>query len=197
MDRRILIPAAAVLVLAISSLVAAGCARHRQAVATSTAPVIGGPFHLVDQDGHPVSDKDLQGKPSVVFFGFTYCPDVCPTTLAKLAEWMKALGPDADRFNVVFITIDPARDTPAQLKRYLASFDPRFRGFTGSDQAIAAAAHEYDVYVQKVPLPGGGYTMDHSTGVYLLDRKGRFAEALSTDETDQEATAALRRVQES
>ena len=177
------------------ALAASGCKQHPQAVAASSAATaVGGPFHLIDQDGRPVSDLDLVGKPSVVFFGFTYCPDVCPTTLAKILEWMKALGPDAAKINVAFITIDPNRDTPAQLKRYLASFDPRFRGFTGSDAEVAEAAHDYDVYVQKVPLAGGGYTMDHSTNIYLLGRDGRFAELLSADETTAEALEAFRRV---
>ena len=106
-------------------------------------------------------------------------------------------GARAVRINVVFITIDPERDKPAQLKQYLASFDPRFRGFTGSDAAVAQAAHDYDVYVQKVPLAGGGYTMDHSTGVYLLDRKGRFSEMLGADATTQEALDALKRASNS
>ncbi len=192
MRRRLLCTAAAA-GLALAAGVAA-CRGPAPPPAASAGPAIGGPFQLIDQDGRPVSDRDLVGKPTVVFFGFTFCPEICPTTLARIAEWMKALGPDADRINVVFITIDPDRDKPAELKRYLASFDPRFRGFTGSDQAIAKAVREYDVYAQKVPLAGGGYTMDHSTGIYLMDRKGRFAEALSVEQSTPEAVAALRRV---
>ena len=180
--------------LAVAAMTAGACKPHPQAVTALPAAAVGGPFHLIDQDGRPVSDRDLVGKPSVVFFGFTYCPDVCPTTLARISEWMRALGPEAAGINVVFITIDPDRDGPAQLKRYLASFDPRFRGFTGSDAAVAEAAHDYDVYVQKVPLTGGGYTMDHSTNIYLLGRDGRFAELLSADETAPEALEAFRRV---
>ena len=182
--------------LAVLALSAGGCRPHGQAAAAapaSSSAAVGGPFQLIDQDGRPVSDRDLLGKPSVVFFGFTYCPDVCPTTLAGISDWMKALGPDADGINLVFVTIDPDRDTPAVLKRYLASFDPRFRGFTGSDAAVAQAEHAYAVYAQKVALAGGGYTMDHSTNIYLMGRDGRFAELLSTDETTPEALAALHR----
>ena len=159
----------------------------------SDQPQVGGPFQLVDQNGQLHDERLLKGRWSAVFFGYTYCPDVCPTTLARLSEWMKALGPDAASIHVVFITIDPDRDTPTQLKRYLASFDPRFRGFTGSDAAVAQAEHQYAVYAQKVALAGGGYTMDHSTNIYLMGRDGRFAELLSTDETTPEALAALRR----
>ena len=102
----------------------------------SPAPAasIGGPFALIDEDSRAFSDRDLRGKPTAVFFGFTYCPEICPTTLASLTRWMKALGPDADRLNVVFVTVDPARDTPAALKAFLSPFDPRIRGLTGSDQ---------------------------------------------------------------
>jgi protein SCO1/2 len=140
---------------------------------------VGGPFHLVDQSGAPVDQGILRGKWSAVFFGYTYCPDVCPTTLADLGQAVSDLGPDANRFQVVFITVDPARDTPAALKAYLASptFPRGARGLTGSSEQIAAAASAYHVYYQKVPQ-GSSYSMDHSAVVYLMDPQGRFIRPL-------------------
>jgi protein SCO1/2 len=157
---------------------------------------MGGPFHLVDQNGRPVSDHDLLGKPTVMFFGFTYCPDVCPTTLADMTAWLKALGPDAEKFNVVYVTIDPERDTPARLKTYLTAFDPRIRGLTGTPKAIAQAAHDYNVYYQKVALQGGGgeYTMDHSTLIYLMDAKGHMAELVQYGTPNDQVVASLKRL---
>jgi protein SCO1/2 len=140
---------------------------------------VGGPFHLVDQTGAPVGQGLLRGKWSAVFFGYTYCPDVCPTTLAALGQAVADLGADSRRFQVVFITVDPERDTPAALKAYLASptFPPGARGLTGSPQQIAAVAKAYHVYYQKVPQ-GTSYSMDHSAVVYLMDPQGRFVSPL-------------------
>ena len=162
------------------------------ATASGSFMKLGGPFTLVDQHGRPVTDRDLKGKPTVMFFGFTYCPEVCPTTLAALTAWMKALGPDADRLNVVYVTIDPERDTPKQLALYLSSFDPRIRGLTGTPAQIAQIAHEYGVYYQKVPLAGGGYTMDHSSAVYLMDARGGFQGVIGYQEPARQALAQLR-----
>ena len=155
---------------------------------------IGGAFTLVDQDGATVTDRDLLGKPSVLFFGYTYCPDVCPTTLGDLTQWMKALGSDADKLNVRFITIDPARDTPIRLKAYLSAFDPRIRGLTGSPAQVARAAKDYNVYYAKVDLPGGTYSMDHSTTVYLMDAKGHFVEPIGYGEQPAMAIASLNKL---
>jgi protein SCO1/2 len=162
----------------------------------TAAPVrssqIGGPFALIDQDGRPVTDRTFLGKPTVFYFGFTYCPEVCPTTLGHLAAWMRALGPEADKLNVVFVSIDPERDTPAKLKAYLSAYDPRFRGLTGSPEAVAAAAHQFNVYYNKVPLQDGGYTVDHSTTLYLMDAQGRFVEPIGYDEDSGMALASLK-----
>ena len=174
-----------------SSLVAALGACSQKPAPPQEAE-IGGPFTLVDQNGRRVTQRDMVGKPTALFFGFTYCPEICPTTLAALSSWMKALGPDADRLHVAFITIDPERDTPAQLTRYLSSFDPRIRGFTGAPTEIARIAREYHVYYQKVPLPGGGYTMDHSSAIYLMDANGRFSGVISYQEASPKALAKLR-----
>jgi protein SCO1/2 len=154
---------------------------------------VGGPFHLVDQSGAPVDQQLLQGKWSAVFFGYTYCPDVCPTTLAVLGQAVADLGPDARRFQVVFITVDPARDTPAALKAYLNSptFPPGARGLTGSPDQIAAVARAYHVYYQKVPQ-GASYSMDHSAVIYLMDPQGRFVRPLDVGVAPAEVAHQVR-----
>ena len=154
---------------------------------------IGGPFNLIDQNGSPISDQDLKGKPFLVFFGYTHCPDVCPTTLFDVSELMRALGPDADRTAALFVTVDPARDTPAVMKDYLSSFDPHLRGATGDPAAIAAAEKAYRVYAKKVPTENGDYSMDHTALVYLMDKQGRFVAPFSLKRRPEEAAADLRR----
>ena len=154
---------------------------------------IGGPFKLVDQNGKVVTDQDMKGHPFLVFFGFTHCPDVCPTTLFEVSEIMRALGPDADRTRALFITVDPERDTPAAMKDYLSSFDPHLSGLTGDPATIAAVAKAYRVYYKKVPLDEGGYTMDHTAIVYLMDKDGRFVSPFRLKRTPDAAAADLRR----
>src|ERR1700719_4603363 len=149
---------------------------------------IGGPFKLIDQNGKAVSDQDLKGHPFLVFFGFTHCPDVCPTTLFDVSEMLRALGPDADRTRALFITVDPERDTPAVMKDYLSSFDPHLSGLTGDAAAVAAAAKAYRVYYKKVPLDDG-YTMDHTAIVYLMDKDGRFVAPFNLKLTAEAAAA--------
>src|SRR6201995_3019128 len=118
-----------------------------------TAPAaIGGPFQLVDQSGAPVPEKNLQGKPSLIFFGFTHCPDVCPTALFEMSEIMRAMGKDADRVNAYFISVDPERDNTQAMKDYLSSFDPHLKGLTGDPESVAKALSAYRVYAKKVPL---------------------------------------------
>ncbi len=157
-------------------------------------PSVGGPFQLVDQHGAVVTDKALKGRPSLVFFGFTYCPEVCPTTLTHMSAWLKALGPDADKLNVLFISVDPDRDTPAQMAKYLSAFDPRIRGLTGTQAQTDKVADEYHVYHKKVPLPGGSYTVDHSAVIYELGRDGKFAGVLTYEEPDSEALGSIRKL---
>jgi protein SCO1/2 len=154
---------------------------------------IGGPFKLTDQNGREVTDGELKGKPFLVFFGFTHCPDVCPTTLFEVSEILRALGPDADRTGALFITVDPERDTPAAMKDYLSSFDPHLIGLTGDPAAVAAVAKAYRVYYKKVPLEQGGYTMDHTAIVYLMDKEGRFVSPFSLKRPAEAAAADLRR----
>jgi protein SCO1 len=154
---------------------------------------IGGPFHLVDQNGKPFGDQDMKGKPYLVFFGFTHCPDICPTTLFEMSQLMRKLGPDADRVGVLFITVDPGRDTPALIKDYLASFDPHLRGLTGDQAAIDQAVKDYRVYAKKVPLQGSDYTMDHTAIVYLMDKDGQFIAPFDLQRSADAEATELRR----
>jgi protein SCO1/2 len=196
-------PARSVRILAISAAFLAGLVLCFGVVlmvsGRLSAPVaqqiaaIGGPFKLTDQNGRPVSDADLKGHPFLVFFGFTHCPDVCPTTLFEVSEILRSLGRDADRARALFVTVDPERDTPAVMKDYLSSFDPHLSGLTGDAAAIAAVAKAYRVYYKKVPLDQGGYTMDHTAIVYLMDKEGRFVAPFSLKRTTEAAAADLRR----
>ena len=159
----------------------------------NTSAAVGGPFQLTDQNGKPISDRDLRGHPSLVFFGFTHCPEVCPTTLFDISEILNKLGPDAAKVNAVFITVDPERDTPATLKDYLASFNPRLVGVGGDADALAAVAKAYRVYYKKIPLKDGDYTMDHTAIVYLMDKNGQFVAPFSLKRRPEEAASDLRR----
>ena len=154
---------------------------------------VGGPFKLTDQNGRTVTDADFKGRPFLVFFGFTRCPDICPSTLFEVSEVLRALGKDADRVHALFITVDPERDTPAVLKDYLSSFDPHLSALTGDADAIAAVAKAYRVYSKKVPLDQGGYTMDHTAIVYLMDKQGRFIAPFNLKRGTEAAVADLRR----
>jgi protein SCO1/2 len=139
-----------------------------------TGSNFGHDFALTDFNGKARTLEDFRGKVVVVFFGYTHCPDVCPTTLAELAETMKRLGPAADNVQVLFITVDPARDTPELLAQYVPAFDKRFLGLRGDADALAKTAGEYKVIYQKQPgTTPGSYTMDHSAGTYIYDPKGR------------------------
>jgi protein SCO1 len=157
------------------------------------AAAIGGPFNLIDQNAQPFSDKDLRGKSFLVFFGFTHCPDVCPTTLFEISEILRKLGPEADHTAALFVSVDPERDTPEAMKDYLASFDPHIRGLTGDAAALAAVAKAYRVYYKKVPLEGGDYTMDHTAIVYLMDKDGRFVAPFNMRRTTADLAADLRK----
>jgi protein SCO1/2 len=160
-------------------------------------PAVGGPFQLVDQDGHRQDQSILKGKWSVVFFGYTFCPDVCPATLQVLGEAQDRLGPKAARLQVVFITVDPERDTPFQLKRYLSSsaFPKGTIGLTGSPAEVARAAKAYHVFYQKQGT-GQDYAMEHSSAVYLMAPNGRFnrvvAYGLTPEEVARQISEAMR-----
>jgi protein SCO1/2 len=156
-----------------------------------TGASYGRSLNLVDQHGQPRALSDFKGKVSVLFFGFTQCPDVCPTTMLELAQVKQSLGPDGERVQGIFVTIDPERDTPEVLKAYMASFDPSFVALRGNAAETAAAAKEFKVFYAKVPGKSeGSYTMDHTAGTYLIDPSGRLrlfvrhgtgAQALASD----------------
>lgn len=137
---------------------------------------IGGPFTLVDHTGRRVTDRDFAGRHMLVFFGFTFCPDICPTALQVMAAALDKIGPKAERVTPVFITVDPERDTPEQLAQYVSSFHPRLVGLTGTPEEIAAVARAYRVYYRKTKdeRSSAPYTMDHTSIVYLMDRRGEF-----------------------
>jgi len=159
-----------------------------------TAPAaIGGPFQLTDQSGATVTEKNLQGKPSLVFFGFTHCPDICPTSLFEMSEILRAMGKDADRVNAYFISVDPERDNKEAMKDYLSSFDPHLKGLTGDPEAVAKVLSAYRVYAKKVPLKDGDYTMDHTALTYLMDRDGRFVAPFNLNRKPEEAAADLKK----
>jgi protein SCO1/2 len=154
---------------------------------------IGGPFELTTHEGKRLSSADLQGKPFAVFFGFTHCPDVCPTTLLELTNLIKRLGPDADRMRYLFISVDTERDTPEQLKLYLSNFDPRITGLTGTPEEIASAARAYGVIYQKVPTKNG-FTYNHTATVFLMGKDGHRVSTLNDKEPEDVQVKKLRRL---
>ena len=154
---------------------------------------IGGPFQLTDQNGKAFTDKNLKGKPTLIFFGYTHCPDVCPTSLFEISEVLRAMGKDADKVNAVFISVDPERDTPATMKDYLSSFDPHLEGLSGDPAETAKVITSYRVYAKKVPTKDGDYTMDHTALIYLMDRDGRFVSPFNLKRTPEEAAVELKR----
>jgi protein SCO1 len=156
---------------------------------------IGGPFHLVDQNGKKVSDNDLRGRWLLVYFGYTHCPDACPTALNNIALTLRGLeAPLRNEIRPVFITIDPARDTPQVMKDYVASFDAPILALTGTAAEVAQAAKEYRVYYEKHAEPGGDYSLDHSSLIYVMDPQGRFAASLDSEDTPAQIEARLKQL---
>ena len=154
---------------------------------------IGGPFQMTDQTGRPVTEKSLQGRPTLILLGFTHCPDICPKSLFEISEVLRAMGNEADRVNAYFVSVDPERDNSAALKDYLSSFDPHLKGLTGDSDAVAKMLSAFRVYARKVPLKDGDYTMDHTALVYLMDRDGKFVAPFNLKRTPAEAAADLKR----
>ena len=158
-----------------------------------TALTVGGPFSLIDGDGHPVTEQTWRGKYMLVYFGYTFCPDVCPTTLSSVADALDKLGPRAERIQPLFITVDPKRDTVPAVKQYTAAFGPRFVGLTGSPEQIATAARAYRVYYAEHRTGPGpdDYSMDHSSVLYLMGPDGKFIAPVRADQTGPEMAAVL------
>lgn len=155
---------------------------------------IGGPFKLASHRGELIDNARLAGKPYIVFFGFTYCPDICPTTLFELTDLMTKLGPRADRLTPLFITVDPERDTQEALANYMSAFDGRILALRGDKAETDAAVKAFGAYYKKVPTEGGQYTMDHTAGVILIDANGEFAGKLDMHEPRDAALAKLERL---
>ena len=158
------------------------------------SPIESMSFSLIDHEGASVGPELLLNRPSMVFFGYTFCPDVCPTTLADISEWLEDLGPDAERLNVVFISVDPERDTPEAMADYVSAFHPKIRGWTGSPDDVARAASAFRVAYKKVPLDDGGYSMDHTASVILFDATGQFRSTIDFHEPREIAVPKIRRI---
>ena len=155
---------------------------------------IGGPFALTGPDGRPFTLADLKGKPFAIYFGFTRCPDVCPTSLSRLAALRKALGPAGDRFAIVFVSVDPGHDKPATVGEYVKLFGTPMIGLTGSEAQLAPVEKAYGVYVAKVPQPGGDYTIDHSAAILLMDAQAHLVDVITHDDPQPGALAKLKKL---
>jgi protein SCO1/2 len=157
---------------------------------------VGGPFTLTNAQGHEVSDKDFLGTPFIVYFGFTFCPDICPTELQALTAALDQLGPKAKAVKILFVTVDPERDTPSVIGDYAKAFGPQVMGLTGSAEQIAAAARAYGVFYQKVPLgdSGGDYTMDHTTAVYVMNRQGGLHAIFLPNQSPDDMAATIAKI---
>jgi protein SCO1 len=193
LNRRLIIPLVC-LVLGVAMLAATAFFTLRQPGPGAPAPsAIGGAFALIDEDGKAITHRDMVGRPYLVFFGFTHCPDICPTAAMDISQAFAALGKDA-RINALFITVDPERDTAPILKDYLSSFDDRLIGVTGTRDAIDAAMKSFRVYARKVPgSDPDNYNVDHTALVYLMDKQGRFVSGFNLKRSPEEAARELRR----
>jgi protein SCO1 len=186
---------AALVLVAIAGGAALQFAAAKRNIETPIAtgqPSIGGAFQLADRDGRPFTDKNLLGRPFALYFGYTRCPDVCPTTLMRLATLRRSLGADGEKLQIVFVSVDPEIDTPASVAAYADLFRASIVGLTGTPEQIAGITNAYRVVYAKVPQPSGGYNIDHSTYAYLVDSSGRFADVISPMDSEAEASAKLR-----
>jgi protein SCO1 len=178
-------------IVAVLGLVAGGSALLlRQGPATGGFGK--GEYALLDQNGNSVDQTVFVGQPSALFFGFTHCPDVCPTTLAEMASWFEALGDEGRDLRAYFVSVDPERDTPAVIGDYVAWVSDRITGLTGEPEQIAKIVKAWGVHAERVPLEGGGYTMDHTASVFLLDGKGDFQGTIAYGEDNGTALGKLR-----
>lgn len=194
MRRRSLILGAGGAVAATAATLALGAWRSRQAIdPLLPLPLTEMDWRLTDHRGQPVTPADWLGRPVMAFFGFTWCPDVCPTTLLDISGWLEELGPEADPLVVALITVDPARDTPEVLADYVANFDPKLVGLTGEAADIARAADAFRVRYEKIPREDGDYTMNHTAGVFLFARDGRFVSIIDFHEDRRFALPKIRR----
>ena len=189
--RRLVVPLAALFIGLVALVVAAVLALRP--VEQTRPSGVGGPFALTSHDGRTVTERDFLGAPHLVFFGFTHCPDVCPTKLFEISEVLRAAGARGRDLRALFITVYPERDTPEVLKSYLGSFHSRIVGLTGDRAAVDAAVRAYRGYARKVPTKDGDYTMEHTALIYLMDRDGRFVGSFNLDRPPAEAAQELLR----
>lgn len=155
---------------------------------------IGGPFTLTGSDGKPFASSSLAGKPYAIFFGFTHCPDVCPTTLARMVRLRQQLGAGDRPFEILFVTVDPKRDGPAEVGKYAELFDSPVTGLTGSPAQIEQAKKQFGIFSRQVPDGSGSYSVDHTATVLLFDRQGKFTATIAPEEQDSAALAKIRRI---
>jgi protein SCO1 len=180
--------------LLVLTCAAIGWAGYSYVAATPKGQAFGAPFTLVSQYGSPITEKAFQGHPTMVFFGFTHCPEVCPTTLFEMSGWFKTLGADGEKIKAYFVTVDPERDTPELLKAYVSNVTDRVTGISGEPDKIAAMIKSFGVYAKKVPTDDGEYTMDHTASVFLLNSAGDFHGTIAYGENADTAVEKLRRL---
>jgi protein SCO1/2 len=184
-------------VLVLLAVAAMGVLLLRQSASenvSSSRVQLGGPFTLTATDGRTFSSTQLAGKPFAIFFGFTHCPDVCPKTLARLVKLRRQLGRGNDAFQILFVSVDPERDGPAEVRNYLSLFPDPVIGLTGTQARIDHAKRQFGIFSQKVPDEAGGYTVDHTATVLLFDRNGDFVATISAEEGDRAALDKLKRI---
>jgi protein SCO1/2 len=158
------------------------------------ARTFGEPFTLVDHRGEVITEAAFRGQPSAVFFGFTHCPDVCPTTLFEIDGWLTELGPEGENIRAYFVSVDPERDPPEVLGRYIENVTDKVTGITGEPDKVAAMARSFGIFVRKVDLEGGDYTIDHTASILMIDSTGDFAGTIAYGENPDNALAKLRRL---
>lgn len=178
--------------LGIAGLLAFNMVQQSRQSSTAQAPVLGSAFSLLDQNGEVITEKAFAGRPTALFFGFTQCPEICPVSLFEVSTLMDELGNDRRDLQAFFISVDPARDTPEVIKNYLSPFSDNISGITGDEAGIEALAKSWGVFIKKVPLDDGDYTVDHTASVYLVDRKGRFRGTIAYRENHATALEKLK-----
>lgn len=191
-SRNLIIWAAVIIVAGLAGWMTIEFTKSRESV--NEAP-FGVPFALTDQDGKPITEAALQAQPTALFFGYTHCPDVCPTTLFELDGWLKKVDPDGDKMKAYFVTVDPERDTPEILKQYVSNVSQRITGVSGDPAKVMDMVKGFRIYAKKVPIdendPNGDYTMDHTASVFLLNRGGRFKGTIAYGEDPDVAVKKL------
>lgn len=194
MKRRHLVRGILAGLLVVATVIGAMELHRRQVEDVEVA--IGGPFSMLAHDGTRVTQDDLTGRRSLVFFGFTYCPDICPTTLVQVASWLQAMEGKGDLIDAYFVTVDPERDSPERMAEYVSYFSDRITGLVGTADELRQMADSYRLYYARIDLEDGNYTMDHTAAIYLMDGEGRFFDAITMTASFDEAVAKLTRLVE-